>query len=102
MGNRNLVKIDSDLQDLIPKYIQNRVNDISICKESIKNNNYQPISEIGHKIKGNAATYGFVKLSEIGSRLEMSAINKNEQDIIQTISEFEEYLEGIEIEYVKV
>jgi len=102
MNSRIPVKIDLDLKDLIPNYLKNREGDISNCKMDLAKKDFKHISEIGHKIRGNAATYGFIELSSIGERLELSALSQNSSDTEKALKEFENYLQNIEIEYVKV
>ncbi len=102
MNNKVFVKIDLDLKDLIPKYLKNRDVDILLCKKNLRENNFKFISEVGHKIRGNAATYGFIELSNIGERLELSALSNNPKETENALKDFENYIQNIEIEYVKV
>ncbi len=66
-----------DLSDLIPGFIQRRIQDIQKLEVAIQTNDLKTIRTIGHQIAGVAKSYGFEKLTEIGYELEAAAIQNN-------------------------
>jgi HPt (histidine-containing phosphotransfer) domain-containing protein len=92
-----VVYVDTDLEDLIPIYLENRGEDIAVVLKELDENNYEAIRTIGHKMKGSGGTYGLDFVSKTGNLIEQAAIEQ-EQDIIRkTVSELSHYLEHIEV-----
>ena len=70
--------IDNDIEDeLIQEYIQSLKEGLSALEENIKKQDFESIRFYGHKLSGSGGTYGFPVLSEIGSKIEDAAENKN-------------------------
>lgn len=100
MGEK--VVIDIDLIDLVPKYMENRFRDIEQCRKFLSEDNFSEISNVGHKLKGNARTYGFLKLEEIGISLEKYAHQRNKKELEMLINYFSEYINSVEIIYEQI
>ena len=77
---------DERISNLVPAYLQNRHNELSELKNLIIKLEYKQIERIGHRLKGNALSYGFPKLSEYGAQLETAA-KALDQELIHTIIE---------------
>ncbi len=60
-----VVKIDPDLKDLIPGYLQNRRNDIVNIKAALETKDFEFIQRQGHSMKGPGAGYGFAPVSTL-------------------------------------
>jgi len=60
-----VVKIDHDLKDLIPRYLQNRRNDIVNIKVALETKDFEFIQRQGHSMKGPGAGYGFAPVSTL-------------------------------------
>jgi len=96
---KNEVYIDSDLEFLIPQFLENREDDIKQLEKLLKESNFDQIRIIGHSLKGSGGGYGFDYLTKIGSQIEKMAELKNEQKIKKMIYELENYLSNLEIIY---
>lgn len=73
-----IINVDPDLEDLVPAYFENRKLELASLKSSFISQNWAEIQNIGHKLKGNAASYGFETLTELGAFLEIAAKEKNQ------------------------
>lgn len=95
-----LVKVEADLEDLIPTFLDNRQTDIQSLDAHIADEDYEPIRIMGHSMKGYGSAYGFDEISYIGAKMEKAAIAKN-MDIIKNEREnLVSYLDNIVIEYI--
>lgn len=95
------VLIDEELKDLIPGFIENRQEDISLLYKYIENKDFHTIKILGHSMKGFGAGYGFQKISDIGAVIEWAAINQDSPTIEKQIQSMKDYLDNIEIVYIK-
>jgi HPt (histidine-containing phosphotransfer) domain-containing protein len=96
---RIIVKIDRDLEDLIPGYLARRQEDIISIRNACTNGGFDQIRILGHSMKGSGGGYGFARITEIGKLIEESAENKDPGRIRTCIDELSEYLSRIEIVY---
>lgn len=95
-------KIIKDVQDAVarlrPKYVESRRKELAELKQLLKANEFAPIKGMGHKLKGNAKSYGFPKLSELGEQLEKAAAAGDATEVTRWISEIEKEVDGIKLE----
>ncbi|MCM0607211.1 MAG: Hpt domain-containing protein [Xanthomonadaceae bacterium] len=102
MSQKIVVKVDAEIKELIPGYLENRKKEIAELESYFSKKDFDAIAKIGHKLKGNAAGYGFIELGEIAIRLE-SASKKSDLNVVKNcIDSIKSYLSSIEIEYVEV
>ncbi|HOP86726.1 MAG TPA: Hpt domain-containing protein [Syntrophorhabdaceae bacterium] len=94
------VKIDADLKELIPGYINNRYLDIENIIIALEKSDYETIRILGHSMKGSGGGYGFDAITEIGGVIEAAAKEKNNDVIKGKVEELKDYLSKIEIIYV--
>ncbi len=89
------VKIDPDLLELIPVFMENRLKDLVILKEALAHRDFEMIQMIGHSMKGFGAGYGFEDISRIGREMELAA-KAGEFDLVAScLKELEHYLEHV-------
>lgn len=93
-------KIDSDLKDIIPNFMSGRQKDIGLLETAIGESNFAEIQSIGHKLKGNAGSYGFDGLGQIGAGIETAAKEKKLDVIEKLFVDYKDHLGQIEIEFV--
>jgi HPt (histidine-containing phosphotransfer) domain-containing protein len=94
-----IVYVDSDLEDIVPGFLENRSKDITTIMEALLNNDYEAIRIIGHGMKGSGGGYGFDKISDIGREIEIEAKSGNSEKINEQIVKLSSYLERIEVVY---
>ncbi|MBW1972371.1 MAG: Hpt domain-containing protein [Deltaproteobacteria bacterium] len=98
-GEKIIVKVDADLEDLIPDYLQNREKDIESIQEAISNQDYEAIRIIGHSMKGSGSGYGFEEISNIGKDIEEGAKRKDLDLIRNSLKKLLSYLKRVEVIY---
>jgi HPt (histidine-containing phosphotransfer) domain-containing protein len=92
-----IVKVDPEIADLIPGFLQNRKKDINIMGSCLTAQNFEQIERLGHSMKGSGAGYGFDGISEIGKSIEMAAKEKDIEKIKKGIQDLKAYLGRVEI-----
>ena len=91
------VTVDSDLEELIPGFLENRKKDISTLNEALSNDNFESIRSIGHSLKGVGGGYGFKMISELGAQIETSAKGPDKVALGKLINELADYLDRVEV-----
>lgn len=94
------VEIDADLEDLIPQFLDNRKKDIETLQQLVEKNELPAISQLAHKVKGAASSYGFIELSELASQMEMLARNNESTGLDNLVKKMKIYFLNIEVHYV--
>jgi len=89
------VKVPGILLDLIPQYLANRRAEVIILMDAIALEDFSIIQNIGHKLKGNAGSYGFSKLTILGSTLEKAGQQRDLELAKKSISDYSEYLSDV-------
>ncbi len=103
MSNQNLnytVQVESELEELIPGFLKNRLSDIQKITDSLQKSDFDAIKLIGHTMKGNGAGYGFNRISELGKSIESAAKEKHIAAIQELLNELSVYIDRVQIEYV--
>ena len=98
-GQKIIVKIDAELTELIPAFLENRVADIQSMHKALKAGDYEIIQRIGHGMKGAGAGFGFEAISEIGTCIETAAKGKDGEGIQKAINELGNYIQHLEVIY---
>ena len=93
------IKIDKDLEDLIPDYLERRRTDILSIQNAAGAHDFETVRIIGHTMKGSGGGYGFDRITEIGGLLEEAAKRSHKTDILRCVGELSAFLEDIEIVY---
>jgi len=98
-GTKIIVRIDKDLEDLIPGYIENRHKDIKSISASLENGDFENISILGHSMKGSGGGYGFDEITTIGASIEKAAKENDAEEIKRWIEKLSHYIESVEMIY---
>lgn len=91
------VKVDPELADLIPGFLNNRRKDIEDMKSCLEVENFEQIERLGHSMKGSGAGYGFDGVSEIGKSIEIAGKEKDVDGIKKGIEDLKDYLDRVEL-----
>jgi HPt (histidine-containing phosphotransfer) domain-containing protein len=98
--NKILVTVESDLQDLIPDYLENRVKDLSAIEDCLGKGDYDAIRRMAHRMKGSGGGYGFDGITAIGAAMEQAAVANDSGEIKRQAQALKDYLDRVEITYV--
>lgn len=95
-----IVQVDEDLEDLIPGFLENRIQDIEKLRFELEQNNFVNVASIGHSIKGVGGGYGFDLMSELGAKIEIAGKESKVEAIQENIDQLDNYLKCVEVKYV--
>ncbi len=102
MSNKIEVKVDEDLEDIMPRYLEIRHKELVELETAVQEKDFDQIRMLGHKLKGTGAAYGFDELSRLGNIIEDQAVEKLMENVPESTALVRNYLENIEIEYVEM
>ena len=98
------VKIDPDLADLIPGYLDNRRADTEKMRAAVAAKDFDVVRVTGHNLKGTGAAYGFEPISTHGAALEQAGVAGLDGDVTAAtaaanaeLDALEQYLREVEI-----
>lgn len=60
-------------QELKIKYLDRRIMDIQLLRSSLSKGDFALALKLGHQVKGNAATFEFPQMAQLGCEIEMAA-----------------------------
>jgi len=98
-GGKIVVSVDPDLRELIPGFLDNRRNDVTMLLTALERGSFDTIRIIGHRLKGDGGGYGFEAISEIGRNIEQAAKDRNQEEIRRRVGELAAYLDRVEVVY---
>ncbi|UCH81338.1 MAG: response regulator [Nitrospiraceae bacterium] len=98
-----VARVDPDLKELVPEYLEERQSDIKRMQEAMKKGDYEAVRIIGHTLKGSGGGFGFEPITEIGLEIEDAATGRSGEDveehINECISKLSEYLDSVDVIY---
>jgi CheY-like chemotaxis protein len=81
---------DTTVISLIPDYLRRRSEDLSVLRKFLSGKaSIEMVAAIGHNLKGNAHSYGFPRLRQLGAALEKAANANQVQRIASLVDRFE-------------
>ena len=99
MTEKTIVEINNELKELIPWYLDNRINDIKKIRDALEKADYETIRLLGHSMKGSGGGYGFEQITWIGKAIEQAAILKDASAVLTQIELLQNYINNIDIRY---
>jgi HPt (histidine-containing phosphotransfer) domain-containing protein len=78
--------------ELVKKYISRRQIDITECETALESYDFNKIAHLAHQMKGNGASFGFAKISEVSGELEAAAKNQDTSTIKTHLQELSHLL----------
>ncbi|HEY7239326.1 MAG TPA: Hpt domain-containing protein [Burkholderiales bacterium] len=93
------VKVSKDLEDLIPTYLTNRRKELDTLRQALPAADFEQIRQIGHRMRGVGASYGFDDVTALGKLLEDSAKANDKPGLEKHIAAYGEYLANLNITY---
>ena len=93
------VRIDRDLEEIAPGYLENRRKDLLLLPQALERQDYDGLKVLGHRMKGSGAGYGFDGITDIGRSVEDAAKKQNPEGVKSAIAELATYLERVVVVY---
>ena len=94
-----VVRPDPDLEDLIPSFMQNRINELADIAGAQERGDFEFIRRIAHTWKGICRPYGFVHLETLSRRLEGAGEREDATEVKAILDEMRDYLANVRIIY---
>lgn len=94
-----IVAIPHELRDLVPRYLEGQRETAVLLLFALEQQDYQTVQGLGHRLKGNGASFGFQKISDIGDALEVAAKERNTTALRKYQQELSAYLERVAVVY---
>ena len=99
MSEKVIVYVDSDLEELVPEFIENRYEDIEKINAWLDSNEMGEIQRLGHSMKGSGGGYGFQELTNLGGELEQAAMRGDKDEIDDLNQKLAQYLKVVKVVY---
>jgi HPt (histidine-containing phosphotransfer) domain-containing protein len=96
-GEKIVVVVDIDLEELIPGFLENRNKDVPILRQAFSDKDLGKLQSVGHSLKGVGGGYGFDMLSEIGADIEIAAKQSKLDVMEELINRLSDYLERVDV-----
>ncbi len=80
-------------EDMLGRYFERRKRDLDECVKHLREGRLNFIEKVGHQLKGNAVTFGYPELSEIGKELEVAAQEGSHDEILVVIDKFRDWVD---------
>ena len=98
-NSKVIAHVDSDLAELIPRFLEHRWEDIRTIKAGLGQGDFETIRTLGHDMKGTGGGYGFNPITDIGACLEQAANDHNQEEVRRLVGDLASYLERVEVVY---
>ena len=95
-GIPGVIRIDipQGLEDLAPKYLENRQSEIVLLRELLEKADFEKLQRLSHNLKGTGAGYGFPDISKLGGDIESAAKDCDAIAIAGHLAALANYLEA--------
>jgi len=84
---------------VIPGYLDSRRGDVRTILAALDRSDYESIRELGHKMSGTGAGYGFARITAIGEAIETAAKQEDAAGIRSRTAELSSYIAQVEVVY---
>jgi HPt (histidine-containing phosphotransfer) domain-containing protein len=96
-GGRIVVRVDPDLEDLIPGFLDHRREEIQSILAALEQGDFESVTQTGHTMKGVGAGYGFDPVTDIGRKIQEAGKQEDAAEVRRQVTELTEYLNRVEV-----
>ena len=93
------VYIDSDLEEIVPGFLENRRREVQTVETALRQDDFDTICVIGHRMRGDGGGYGFDAISTIGEAMEQAAARQDQEAIRRHLSNLVDFLARVTVVY---
>ena len=97
--NQNEVRVDAELQAIVPKYLANRAKDCDTIRQHVAAGAFADIKRLGHNMKGTGGGYGFEEISRLGAEIESCAMANQGDRLLELAGALADYLARVKPVY---
>jgi PAS domain S-box-containing protein len=94
--SHDVVGIDPDIQDLVPRFLESQRTNASRILELAASGDFDTARRIGHNMKGTGKGYGFDVISGIGYSIEQAAARSAAEEVEKLARELSRYLASVQ------
>ena len=84
-------------QKLVTEYVTRCLAALPTAREALRRSDYAQIRVLGHRLRGSGGAYGILKVTEIGSAIELAAGHDDATELESQLAALEECLSRLEI-----
>jgi len=95
-----VVKVDAELAELIPEYLNSRWADLAFARQLFKSGDYFLLSRTARRIRDVAISHGFAGLGDIAQALEAAADQSDARAVLTQLEAYDAFLRSVRIDYV--
>ncbi|MBC7660876.1 MAG: hypothetical protein H7249_14355 [Chitinophagaceae bacterium] len=95
-----IVEIDRGLQDVLPRYIRGRQEDLGYLQLALGRKDYPAIEKISKRVAGTAPTYGMTVLGEISNELIGHAAEHRQAECEELLVKMRDFLSTVKPKFV--
>ncbi len=98
-GESHTITLAREFADLIPRFLENRRAELASLRENFARDEYEQLKQLGHRMRGVGASYGFERVSALGARIEECASRTDRAALDAAIAEYADHLARLQIVY---
>jgi HPt (histidine-containing phosphotransfer) domain-containing protein len=80
------------LETIVPRYLAARRDEVPEMLALLAASDFDRLASLAHKIKGTGTSYGFLELTQMAARAELSAKKKDAETLTAELAEIQDYL----------
>jgi signal transduction histidine kinase/DNA-binding response OmpR family regulator len=88
--------LEPSIAGLAPRYLKNVEKELNKLRAAEIVEDYPSVQRIGHNLNGTGGSFGFPRITELGSRIEQAAKDRAIEVIRPTIDELASYLQQVQ------
>lgn len=91
--------LESFYKELVEEYLNNKKSELEGVMKALANADYSTLKVVGHNLAGTGGSYGLSSLTDIGDQLEKAAEKNDLNQCIESIKQYNEFLENVKVEF---
>jgi len=92
-----IVHIEADFEELLPKFMTNRKNEIVAMRDALALQDLDTIRKVAHGMKGAGGSYGFDHITAMAATIEQAAKAGSADPIAPELALLERYLDQVQV-----
>lgn len=93
------VVVPHALEALIPLFLANRAKELEALRAALSAGDFAELRQIGHRMKGVGASYGFARISSFGTQIETAARSFDRAAVADQIEAYAGHLRSVQVVY---
>jgi len=100
-GNQAVeVRIDERFRNIVPDFLDTLQQEITRIEEMIDRDNLEDVPDIGHELKGSAASLGFETIQTLSQEIEDAARERDTEELQTLLDRLSHRLHHLQVSYV--